>query len=129
MIMSEGNKLPALSLEVKKMIPRWNGVASHLERHVFSSGREEARSKYLRRKGKLLFIIVYWVNGKRKWVDWYVWKLNKQRRAFSFAFGYTFEVKIYSKQNTAYENESYRLVCRCFNVILHDTSWPGILWA
>ena len=56
-------------------------------------------------------------------------KTKQTAKSISFAFGYTFEVKIYSKQNAAYENESYRLVCRCFNVILHNTSWPGILWA
>ena len=39
-------------------------------------------STYLRRKGKLLFIIVYWVDWKRKWIERYASKLNKEQKHF-----------------------------------------------
>ena len=50
--MSEGNKLPALSLEVKSLndsTMKWYSVTFEASR--FFSGREETRSTYLRGKG------------------------------------------------------------------------------
>ena len=103
----------------------WNGIASHLERHVFSSGGEETRGVF---KKEMEIIVYHCLSGEWKTkMGWLICLKTKQTaKSILIAFGYTFVVNIYSKQSAACENESYWLVCRCFNEILYDTSSPGI---
>ena len=82
------------------MIPRWNGASRFFLRkrrnqeHVFKKEKE---------------IIAYhclWSEWKTK-IDWSIClKTYQTAKNVSFAFGYTFEEKIYPKQNAACENEN-----------------------
>ena len=128
--MSEENKLPALSLKVKNF--KWfhdEMVWCHIWSVTFFL-RKRRNQEHVFKRGREIIVYHCLLSKWKTKMGWLIYLKTKQTaKSISFAFGYTFEVKIYSKQSAACENESYWLVCRCFNVILHNTSRPGILWA
>ena len=124
--MSEGNKLPALSVEVKNFKRSYDKtVQRHIESVAFCPQKEKqtGASIYKGRKNRCESLADEWIQNENGLIDILENETNNEKHRVCLN---TFEVKSQSKQNAAYENENgggYRVidqpadVCRWFLII------------